>query len=447
MENTKRVLAQYLFYDAEGIVSRLEKMAAKGWLLTETGRYLWTYRKIEPRRLRFAVTYFADSSEYDPDLTEEQQTLVDYCEKAGWTFAARWYQMFLFWTDDPEAVALETDEDVKLSAVHESQSRAFLPGNVIFLVMLALGAWGVGYRYLRDPVQWLSNRTELLLLALLALMLWEIFALAGYGVWYLRSKWAVARGGVCVKAGRVCLCAEAVLLVAAVALVVCQVALKSRGGLDVSTVMNLVRMPILLAVVLGVSNTLRARKASRTKNQVLSIAALVVLAVALGAVQYFADTSAGDRARVTAEELPLRMEDLTGRPASDRDDCWRWESASSLMGYFSGMDLSGPGLDYEIATPGRPGLYEVCRKAALSLEFSEMDDYHIAGMFDRTDHERWVEADPAPWGAETAYQKEYDGNLRCEYVLCYPDRVVSIFFGWSPSAEQMAIAGEKLGKA
>ena len=31
------------------------------------------------------------------------------------------------------------------------------------------------------------------------------------------------------------------------------------------------------------------------------------------------------------------------------------------------------------------------------------------------------------------------------FLLCYPDRIIEIWFAWEPSPEQMKIAGEKLG--
>ena len=38
-----------------------------------------------------------------------------------------------------------------------------------------------------------------------------------------------------------------------------------------------------------------------------------------------------------------------------------------------------------------------------------------------------------------------DGSYCNRFLLCYDDRIVVIDFDWSPTPEQMAIVGEKLG--
>ena len=88
MLRTKRRMEFFAFYDDQGIARHLERMARKGWLIERINNYFWTYRKIEPQRLRFAVTYFPEASDFNPGPTENQQTFQEYCESAGWRFAA-----------------------------------------------------------------------------------------------------------------------------------------------------------------------------------------------------------------------------------------------------------------------------------------------------------------------------------------------------------------------
>ena len=60
--DTKFRLETFAFYDHNGIAVHLEKMAAKGWMIEDMGSNLWEYRRIEPKRLRFAVTYIPKRS-------------------------------------------------------------------------------------------------------------------------------------------------------------------------------------------------------------------------------------------------------------------------------------------------------------------------------------------------------------------------------------------------
>ena len=52
---TRRRIEIFLPYDEEKIVRHLEKMARKGWLLSEINKFFWTYRRIEPCDLKFSA--------------------------------------------------------------------------------------------------------------------------------------------------------------------------------------------------------------------------------------------------------------------------------------------------------------------------------------------------------------------------------------------------------
>jgi len=70
MRKTKRRLETLSFYDHTGISAHLEKMAAKGWMLERVANYGWIYRRMEPRKLHFAVCYYPKASEYDRILAQ-----------------------------------------------------------------------------------------------------------------------------------------------------------------------------------------------------------------------------------------------------------------------------------------------------------------------------------------------------------------------------------------
>ena len=57
MRQTKYVVTQFTFYDRTGIQRMLEKQARKGWLLESIHPFAWKYRRIEPKKLHFAVIH------------------------------------------------------------------------------------------------------------------------------------------------------------------------------------------------------------------------------------------------------------------------------------------------------------------------------------------------------------------------------------------------------
>lgn len=87
MKQTKRRFETYLLYNATGICRHLEKMAARGWMIVRMSSLWWTYRRTEPRNLRFAISYLPNLSQFDPDNLEERQEFLDFCAHDGWQLA------------------------------------------------------------------------------------------------------------------------------------------------------------------------------------------------------------------------------------------------------------------------------------------------------------------------------------------------------------------------
>lgn len=99
-----------------------------------------------------------------------------------------------------------------------------------------------------------------------------------------------------------------------------------------------------------------------------------------------------------------------------------------------------PGMDYTLVKLHVPFLHNACfRELCRPLE------KRIATYVDGSVvHAQYVAVDPTPWGAEEAYQLNLAGEFRQEYILCWKDRIVQLGADWDLTAEQMAIAGEKL---
>ena len=133
----RELMPLYSYYDRSGIARHLEQMAAKGWMLDRLGGWSWRYRRAEPQRLRFSITYFPSASQYDPRPSEGLETLRDYCAQAGWTLAADNAQVQIFYSSDPDAVPLETDPAAELANIRATMRKSFLP-SWLALLLLAL---------------------------------------------------------------------------------------------------------------------------------------------------------------------------------------------------------------------------------------------------------------------------------------------------------------------
>ena len=93
MRKYKYMRAQFTFYDRTGIQRILEEKAEKGWLLDKVSNFGWRFRRIEPKKIHFAVTYFPPASAYDSHPSERQQDLIDFCDHSGWKLIGTAAQM------------------------------------------------------------------------------------------------------------------------------------------------------------------------------------------------------------------------------------------------------------------------------------------------------------------------------------------------------------------
>ena len=63
---------------------RLSAMARRGLQLEEIGSLFWKYRRGEPCKTSYAVTYLPQGSMFDPLNDPKAETLRDLCAEAGW---------------------------------------------------------------------------------------------------------------------------------------------------------------------------------------------------------------------------------------------------------------------------------------------------------------------------------------------------------------------------
>ncbi len=99
MNDTKRRIEIFSFFNQNGIRDHLEKMAQKGWMIEKLTNFGWIYRPIEPKKIRFAVSYYPKASEFDPEPSEEQKTFHDFCAHTGWELACASAQLQIFYNE------------------------------------------------------------------------------------------------------------------------------------------------------------------------------------------------------------------------------------------------------------------------------------------------------------------------------------------------------------
>lgn len=471
MKETKRRLETFSFYDRTGLEEHLARMAAEGWLLDKIGQFLWHYRRIEPKKLTFSVTYFPKASAFDPEPSEEQETFYDFCRHTGWVLAASSAQLQVFYNEGPDPVPIETDPVLEVESIHRTMKRSFLPSQLMLLAVAVLDVGLLVWRLIDDPIGLLASPASVL-----TAMCWVlVFVLAGvelggYFWWHRKAVKAAEQGEFLdSRSHRKLQIGALVLMGLGVVYYMLSVALSgSRMVMAVAVLMFCVYMPGLFLLVRGVMGWLKRKKVSARVNRVVTIVSgLVAAYLFVGAITFgvlfgsthgwFAEQDEetyeyhGNTFTAAQDQLPLTVEDLLDVEYEGYSREHRG-SESLFLAQYQGYQRARfdaerykemPRLEYTVTVVKAPFLYGLCREHLLldRAERWNRDMPESAWYF-------YEPTDPAPWGAEAAYRwtsREY--GPRNTFLLCWPDRFVEITFDqeWEVTPAQMAVVGENLG--
>lgn len=467
MKRTKRRIEHLSFFDHTGISSHLEKMAAKGWMIEKVTNTGWVYRRIEPKNIHFAVSYFPKASEFDPEISEEQKMFHDFCAHTGWQLACTFSQLQIFYNEGENPTPIETEPELELQAIHASAKKGFIPSYIIlFVIALLQGALWIS-NLLGDPIDFLSRPTNLFTgFAWSLLAIFCIVELVCYFGWYSKAKVA-AEHGEFLKVPSTSKFQKVVLILAiggaifwGVNYIICGDTLQRWIA-----ILMCIYMPSLFVIVNATKELLKRRKASRGVNRTVTMLISFVVAFAMmGAITigtlyasehgFFADKNEetyeyrGRTWVIHQDDLPLVVEDLM-HITFDGYIKERRGNVSLLLGQlvirqYPRYDAENykdiPQLEYTMTIINVPSLYEMCKKQTIDKK-DETDNSDIPEGFKHV----YLEQDPTSWKANEVYRLAYqDSGALNSYLLCYDDKIIEISFDWEPTTEQMAIVAEKL---
>lgn len=455
MRKTKRLFPQFTFYDRTGIQKLLEREAEKGWLLEHIGYFGWKMKRIEPKKIHYAVTYFPGTSNFEPHPPEDQLRLQEFCAHAGWVLAGSTAQLQVFYNEAENPVPIETDAAIELQNIEASARRTHLPVYWMLLAVAVLQLWLHGSNLADDLVGTLASNTLLFTgIVSVLLLVMCLLELVGYYVWHAKAKKAVQTDGSFVPTVgfrniELTLCALIGLTFLAL------VASLER----VYGVIMLVTLCGYLAIqfgVLGINKALKKLDFHAQDNKIVTIVASVVLSVlfiwvvipilveevreAFPKENQSTYTYQGHEFVSYKDELPLTLADLTGNE-SEKYSCYFRGNESLIASQYNGSQhphfdvLDQPELYYVIYEVKLPFLFE----AALHEQLHHYDDWEGMDISYR-------ESDADPWKADRAFT-EYSGDEpQNEFLLCYGNRIIYFRCDFVLDENQMAIVAEKIGK-
>lgn len=459
MRKTKRCLATFSLCDQEAIETRLEKMAAHGWMLRTAGRFFWTYTQIPPQRLRFSVTYFPDASALDPVPGNAQRLKESLCEQDGWKLAARWDAVQIFYTEHKDAVPIDTDPVTQVRTIFRTMKRKVIRDSALICALLVyfIVLWAAQFR--ADPLDTLSDPYAVFSLpCLLLLFAASLHEALGCVLWHRKARRA-AQSGVFlpvrihrrITLGLVALSAGFGLL-----------ALTGRGRIAFFAVWITV-FALIFLLAQKLSNSLKQRGVSRGVNRFVTVlvvlilylivSALLVAGMLSGVIPLFGQSKPvgtcewnGRTLSVYDDPLPLETESLVdvsgfdvvlSKEASHQSTPFlslsKYKEEPLPPGYAAGKYT----LEYTVIDVRFPPLYGFVRR---TLYDAYQDETDASGIF--IDHYEPVDA--SLWGADEVYQRHWSSSVLGTYLVCWKGRIAEVRFYWQPTPEQIQIAADAL---
>ena len=462
MKEVKRCFCNFSFYDQQAIQEKLEEMAERGWMLEKTGNFMWTYKRIEPKKLRFSITYFPGASDFNPAPTEGELTKIDFCRQDGWNLVTTWGVMQIFCNEDLDAVPIETEPVMQVENICQSMKKnvllpqAILGGMLLWNVVIRLSQWR------RDPVGELSapfSIYSVLMFSILTLVC--LYEIGFYFCWSRRAKAAAQNDGVFLPVRSKPIASWILMAVSALLLILSYTALRGPLGFVLRW---LCMVPFIIVIGNLLKNMLKKRGVSRNVNRIVSVCAVVLLtflmlglmtaAIIQGRAQFNSEKNVigtydlyGRTREIYNDPLPLEIEELADVNAQWSKEANHQEtfllSSTEYRQYAvltDGNDsVDERKLEYTITEVKQDFLYDFIKRAVLN---SRQDEVHDDFVF--TDHYEPIDA--SIWNADDAYQLHWSDSVLNTYLIFWGNRVVEIKFYWEPTPEQIAITVEKLGK-
>lgn len=468
MGNRVKKVMMFRFNDYKAIESKLEKMATEGLMLEKLGSTFWTFKKAEPKNLKYTVTYFSEASIFNPSATENQEAYFDYARESGWRFVAELNQMQIFCNEEENPVPFETDEREKFDNIKKCMKKNFLPSTVALILVFMLNLFAQYDSYRINPIDFLSEASRLFPVAIfLPTIAYLIYTLIAYFVWCKQCEKSLEMGGTCVEKN------HKYKTILDVGLITYDVLLLSWFLIDMFKnnnlpliVLSIIYVPILALIYSCTIKVIKRRNKSARFNRVVSSVLLIVasfgyigfvIIIVLGGkipldkkenyrtVNLKMTAGYIEEWRIYSEELPLTCEDLYGEIEYDNYS-FEKETDSSIFltrSQYSQLPLpeknSPPEITYEILEPKFDFVFNIVVDSLKKIpSWSEKSIEPIENnIFNTVEaYEFYYENDKYNSGKE----KNYTG----EYLLVYQDRIISLKLEQPATEEQVFIIMEKL---
>lgn len=432
-------------FEKDTICARLEAMAERGWLPEHIFGPLWIYEKCSPRKRRFDGIRKC----FAADAARKMQQMEELFEAGGWHHLTDIGNLCLFWTEDEDAVPLETDALTEVNGLYRTAAKAYIPFFAVSIfILLLFPAW---FRMMTaDPVTYLARGFPLFMAAwVLLFWLLCLAAVCRVRIWYRKAKRQAQEEGSFLPLRTRTL--RMILLVLAAGLDCLVFFAWGRNCLFSDSRRQLLSALFFSLLIAAAGSLLYCRfhdreylgreTAGRLMKQrmVRTVLCLAVLVVAAAA------GSLSEAGNGTAPLLTMKdYGDDAVYALSARNEASILLETENVS--IADQDRQGAGMD----------LYKVLiRYERAEVKWDVLTDYcwqkFLARQADRhplSEEERrgtWRREDPAVCGTDEAYRLYSAGGRRQNvWIMRKGNIMFDLEFGWTPDEEQLQTAVSRL---
>ena len=439
---TKREIFMYSLLEFKEIEKRLEQRALEGWRLKKAGSFFWTYEETEPKTVHYSIVFFPKTNALEPEPSDSLIMMREYCARTGWKLVAEQGQMQVFCNETQNPVPIETEAWIQVKNIHETMKKGIVLAHSVLLVNAIVQLGLQGMQFFVNPLDWLSMGFNFyMIFCWFFLGTGSAVEIIHYYAWYKKAKQIAEDEEVLYLPKSIMGFRITCLTVAMVALVLAILAITNfmtgKYGLWI-----LVWSIVLVGVPIGGSKILKKWKVPARWNRVIIVLLAIVCSVGMiiGAVA----SVAKDFASITRqdEEMLLKASDfreveeekLRGYPRKNDSVFLYREEGYQSESLEEGDDIRlRIHLDYTFIVVKVPLVYDFIKEELIAdkmeyvdVEFGDQSSFHKVDM--------------PIWEALEVYQYyNYDGEPQHEYLVCYPDRMIQIDFGWEVSNTDIEI--------
>lgn len=117
MANKKFSFNFYQVFENDALRDYLEHMSLKGWRLTKISSMLLHFEACEPHSIRYCVEVMEKPSTYASNQTLPLKRYREFCRDAGWNYIGTNGLLHIFYTEDTDAVPVETDAQERFERI------------------------------------------------------------------------------------------------------------------------------------------------------------------------------------------------------------------------------------------------------------------------------------------------------------------------------------------